>query len=81
MSCWVRVPAPIVVASPQALINARAGAPMNILGSNVTGPQPTIQIGDTVVWTDNSPVVQTVTSDTGMFDSGRLNLGHTFSFT
>jgi plastocyanin/chitodextrinase len=75
------IPAPIVTAPAEAPVNARASVPVNLLGSNFSGQQPTIQIGDTVVWTNNSPSVQTVTSDTGMFDSGRLNPGQTFSFT
>jgi predicted lipoprotein with Yx(FWY)xxD motif len=74
-------PAPVLMAPPQAPTVARASVPVNIVGASPMGQGPTIQVGDTVVWTNNSPSVQTVTSDTGAFDSGRLNPGQTYSFT
>ena len=41
----------------------------------------TVSVGTTVVWTNKDNVMHTVTSDTGLFDSGSLRNGDTFSFT
>jgi len=46
----------------------------------------TVQVGDTVTWTNNDDVAHTVTagtpdSPTGEFDSGELQPGDTFSYT
>jgi plastocyanin len=37
--------------------------------------------GTTVSWTNNDPFAHTITSDDGLFDSGRIGQGETFSFT
>lgn len=45
-------------------------------------PTPvTINVGDTVKWTNMGPTTHTSTSDTGVWDSGNLGVGQTFSFT
>jgi plastocyanin len=41
----------------------------------------TVKVGTTVTWTNQDPVVHTVTSDTGLFDSGDMAQGATFSYT
>lgn len=41
----------------------------------------TIAVGTTVKWTNNTTVAHTVTSDTGIFNSGIINPGGTFKFT
>jgi plastocyanin len=41
----------------------------------------TVSVGTTVTWTNNDPVTHTVTSNTGLFSSGSLPPGGTFSFT
>jgi plastocyanin len=41
----------------------------------------TVAIGTTVTWTNEDSVNHTVTSQTGLFDSGPLSNGKTFSFT
>jgi plastocyanin len=41
----------------------------------------TVKVGTTVKWTNNDQAGHTVTSDTGVFDSGNLGNGQTFSFT
>jgi len=40
----------------------------------------TINVGDTIVWTNNDPAIHTATSTggTASFDSGNLNNGETF---
>jgi plastocyanin len=37
--------------------------------------------GTTVSWTNNDPFAHTITSDDGLFDSGRIGQDETFSFT
>jgi plastocyanin len=41
----------------------------------------TVPIGTTVTWTNNDATAHTVTSKTGLFDSGIMNRGDTFSYT
>jgi plastocyanin len=41
----------------------------------------TVKTGTTVTWTNMDSVNHTVTSDTGLFDSGELGKGSTFSYT
>jgi len=41
----------------------------------------TVSVGDTVTWTNADPMVHTVTSTTGAFDSGALGEGESFSVT
>ena len=40
-----------------------------------------IQVGDTVTWTNDDDTEHTVTASDGLFDSGELAEGATFSFT
>jgi plastocyanin len=40
-----------------------------------------VPVGTTVTWTNNGDAPHTVTSDDGVFDSGELGNGDTFSFT
>ncbi len=40
-----------------------------------------IPVGTTVTWTNNDATPHTVTSTDGVFDSGGLDSGETFSFT
>ena len=41
----------------------------------------TVHVGDTVTWSNNDSVSHTTTSDTGIWDSGPLRPGASFSFT
>ena len=41
----------------------------------------TIKKGTTVTWTNQDSVIHTATSDTGVFDSGNLSQGQSFSYT
>ncbi len=72
---------PGVVASP---LPAPQRVTVNVsMVDNAFQPQPVIiQVGDTVVWTNNGAVTHTSTSDTpGLWDSGIMNPGATFSRT
>lgn len=41
----------------------------------------TIKAGTTVTWTNQDSAIHTVTSETGVFESGNLSKGDTFSYT
>jgi plastocyanin len=41
----------------------------------------TITTGTTITWTNNDAIGHSVTSDTGIFDSGIINASGTFSYT
>jgi len=41
----------------------------------------TVTAGTTVTWTNKDNVTHSVTSDTGMFESGDLSNGNTFKYT
>ncbi len=52
------------------------------MGPNYFTPASiTVQVGDTVTWTNGSGVPHTVTSDGGLFDSGTLQSGTVYSRT
>jgi plastocyanin len=46
-----------------------------------SAPMLTITAGDTVTWTNEDQAVHTATSATGVFDSGDLGQGDSYSFT
>ena len=41
----------------------------------------TVAIGTTITWTNQDSAAHTVTSDSGVFDSGSISQGKTFSYT
>ncbi|MDD5190694.1 MAG: cupredoxin family copper-binding protein [Dehalococcoidales bacterium] len=41
----------------------------------------TVNVGTTVTWTNNDSTTHTVTSDSGVFDSGSIAIGKTYSYT
>lgn len=54
---------------------------VNIKGFAFDPSELSIKTGTTVTWTNQDGVNHTVTSDTGLFDSGELGKGSTFSYT
>lgn len=53
-----------------------------ILEMNKFSPSSlTVPSGTTVTWTNNESVMHTVTSNTGIFESGDMNKKETFSYT
>jgi len=63
--------------------NARAATTHNVyMDGFAFKPQTvSVQVGDTVVWTNNDTSLHTTTADGGAWDSGDLGHGDTFSFT
>lgn len=55
-------------------------ATINISGSSF-GSSPTVSVGDEVEVTNNDAIPHTWTSSDGVWDSGSLGQGDTFSFT
>jgi plastocyanin len=51
------------------------------MGSAAYGTNPlVVPVGTKVTWTNNDNIPHTATSDTGVWDSGTLNPGQSFSF-
>jgi plastocyanin len=65
--------APAAVSSNQAAVS--------ISGFAFSSPTLTVAKGTTVTWTNNDSPTHTVTSDSGVWDSGNLSPGKSFSFT
>lgn len=71
--------------------SSAATSPVSVASSNqaavtISGfafsPQTlTVAKGTTVTWTNNDSSTHSVTSDTGVWDSGNLSTGKSFSFT
>ena len=74
--------AAVIVAAMFAPVPARAAAPADVdIRDNFFDPREIrIEPGDTVTWTDRGFRPHTVTSDTGLFESGAMSAGD-FSFT
>jgi plastocyanin len=55
---------------------------VNIAGFAFTPKDVTIEVGDTITWTNNDQVAHTATSTSGAdaFDSGNLSNGQTFMY-
>lgn len=76
----VTAPPPVVVQPAPTPAPAR-NVPVSIVEYEFRPPVVNIQVGDTVVWTNNGRLAHTSTSDTGLWDSGRLNAGQSYSRT
>jgi plastocyanin len=74
--------APTDTAGPTAASGESAATSVTIEINGASFGEPlTIAPGTTVVWVNNHADVHTVTSDTGLFDSGNLSSGQTFEHT
>ena len=59
-----------------------AGSAEVSIGDNFFDPaNASVPVGTTVCWTNNGQVTHTATSNTGVFDSGFMSPGDSFSFT
>lgn len=54
---------------------------VTVVDSSFRSKEVTIPVGTTVVWQMSAGLPHTVTSDDGLFDSGRMTDGETFTFT
>jgi plastocyanin len=68
-------------AATQAPVMSGTTATINIANYAFDPPTLTIKEGTTVSWTNTDSAIHTVTSDTGVFDSGDMAKGATFSYT
>ncbi len=69
-------------ASASPAVQAKVNITTNKKGVFTFKPKSvTIAVGTSVVWTNTTTVAHTVTSDTGIFNSGVVNPGGTFKFT
>lgn len=55
--------------------------PVSIENSAFNPQTITVTTGTTVTWTNNDTTDHTVTSDSGLFDSGHVAAGNTFTYT
>ncbi|MBI4187808.1 MAG: cupredoxin domain-containing protein [Chloroflexi bacterium] len=78
-------PSQVALPSKQTPVQSPAAVPAGIdikVGDNVYTPaQLPLVTGGTVTWTNTGNFPHTVTSDTGLFDSGMLKPGQSFSFS
>jgi plastocyanin len=73
---------PQAAGSPAAGADAQTSAPeVGMAGRAFSPATVEIQVGDTVTWTNDDDTEHTVTASDGLFDSGELAEGATFSFT
>ncbi len=73
-----------VVMTPFKLLAGEASAGevvISIVGVSFGEKQVTVPVGTTIKWVHSAAVPHTVTSDDGLFDSGVLNNGGSFSYT
>ena len=57
-----------------------ATAAMNIIDFQFVPQSVTVNLGDTVQWTNQGPSIHTTTSDTGVWDSGAMAPGQSFGY-
>jgi plastocyanin len=85
LSACSAAPAATAVSQPpvatEAPVVSGTTATVNIANFAFDPPTLTIKEGTTVTWTNTDSTIHTVTSDTGLFDSGDMAQGATFSFT
>jgi len=70
-----------IPAATQAMTPAGSPAQVTIANFAFAPATLTVKVGTTVTWTNQDSAAHTVTSDTGIFDSGNLPQGKSFSYT
>ena len=58
-----------------------SGASVSIVNFAFSPATLNVALGTTVIWTNNDSTTHTVTSDTGVFNSGGMGQNATFSYT
>jgi plastocyanin len=78
----VKTPA-ATMAPVDTMMPASSGSAVDVAISGFAfNPQSlTVKEGTTVTWTNQDSTIHTVTSDTGIFNSGNLSQGDKFSYT
>ena len=71
----------LLLIKPQQGTQAQTAPTVSIVNMSFQPASLTINVGQTVTWTNNDTMAHTVTSDTGVWNSGTLNPGGSFSFT
>ena len=73
----------IVMTQFQLLAEAASAGPVtvSVVDVNFREKEATVPVGTTVTWMYNATLPHTVTSDDGLFDSGTLSSGGSFSYT
>ena len=71
----------LLLIKPQQGTQAQTAPTVSIVNMSFQPASLTINVGQTVTWTNNDTMAHTVTSDTGVWNSGTLNPGASFSFT
>ena len=77
-SSYNNTPAP---ASSTTSPVASGGNSVSIANFAFSPTSITIKVGATITWTNNDSVAHTVTSDSGVFDSGNLAAGKSYTYT
>ncbi|MCL5735195.1 MAG: S-layer homology domain-containing protein [Actinobacteria bacterium] len=72
----------VIVLLALGVVGARAAAVSVSIQSSAFSPNPiTINVGDTITWTNDDQIPHTTTSNTGIWNSGNLGPGAKFSRT
>lgn len=79
-SVFFAIPLALMLLALPAAVRA-ANVPVNVLELSFSPRTVTIQVGDTVTWTNNSGDFHNVVAEDGSFDSGEPALSWTFSHT
>ncbi len=72
--------APTVAAAPGAQVTVPPNT-VDMIDLNFIPNDLTVKVNTTITWINQSQLPHTVTSDTGIFDSGNINPGGKYSFT
>ena len=80
-ACSAKPTPAILTPEPGTSTTGSSGVEVAIKDFAFNPPDLSIKVGTTVTWTNNDGVGHTVTSTDGVFESGVLAKGQTFSYT
>ena len=66
---------------PEPIPQKPLAVQVNLAGFAFSPATITVPVGTPVIWTNKDSATHTITSDNGVFDSGNLGQGGTFSYT
>jgi plastocyanin len=67
--------------NPVLVLNSPLSENVTIVDYSYNPATITVSVGTKVIWTNNGPSAHTVTSDTGLFDSGNMGVGQKWNYT